>query len=64
MKNLREENMEIFRNNQPIILTITGKNYNNSITDIIAYDNFGNQIFLNIKDESRAREILENQGSK
>ncbi len=53
-----ETNMEITRNQKTIMLTITGKKYKDLVFDIVAFNNFGNQVFLNLTEEERARQIL------
>ena len=53
-----EANMEIIRNNQDIMTTITGKNYKDFVFNIVAYANSGNQVFLNLNEEEKARQIL------
>ena len=58
MSRYLESNMEIYKNNQPIILTITGKKLDNSIINLMAFSNFGSQIHLSQGEKLRAESIL------
>jgi hypothetical protein len=51
-------NLEIYKNNKPLILTITGKIINNQVETFIAFDNFGSEIFLTFSETLRAENLL------
>lgn len=53
-----EANMEIYRNGQEMVLTITGKKINNLITHLIAFANSGQEIILTTPEQLRAETIL------
>ncbi len=52
-----EINFEIFRHNQGIMLTLTGKLKKNNL-EIFAFDNFGNEIFLTNQEQISAENLI------
>ncbi len=60
-----ESNLCVMRDDKNVTLTISGKKEKNShISDIIAFDNSGNEVHLSLYEERAANDLLLKWGKK